>query len=654
MISNFKYLAKKANTATEQLKRGNYNYVVAMSVSQAQKSLKKLLPIQIVRSLTHLGSFKGNAPRFNALNAPVFKHNEKGISFPNIRAAVILDDFSMACWQGEFQTTLVEPDRWRAQLTDEAIDILFVESAHAGNYGSWYGKLKNIDGFNSEIGALVSWCKQQGIPTVIWNKEDPAHFEDFIETAKLFDVIFTTDSNMVAEYERLAPKARVDVLPFAAQPNIHNPARNARSMPGIRNPRWQKGDIVFAGTYFTQKFPERREQLDLLLPAAARAAEKHQYQFNIFSRQGKIDNRYRFPKKLEQYVVGSLPGKKMLSANYEHKVFLNVNSVVTSPSMCARRLFELPACGAAVVTTPNPATDNFFDASEVSTVNSPETAESTIITMVNSPELRERMVHRAQRKIWNNHCYSHRARTLLKAVNLDSKAPVKPELISVICSSNRPENITHLLEQFARQVNVTHELILVTHGFKISDKDFHNLVGNHKLPLESLQLIDAPSSWSLGECLNAAVEEAQGSFVAKFDDDDIYLPHYLEDMRNTVIFSDADLVGKQASYAYVEKYDALVLRRPECEHLWANFVAGPTLFGPRSTFANTPFEKRNTGEDTAFIKSVLKAGGHIYSSDRFNFIQVRGKNHTWRLSDEEFIAQGEVRTFGKNEEHVRA
>ena len=42
----------------------------------------------------------------------------------------------------------------------------------------------------------------------------------------------------------------------------------------------------------------------------------------------------------------------MLAAYTSYKVFLNVNSVTHSPTMCARRLFELSAAQTAVVTAP--------------------------------------------------------------------------------------------------------------------------------------------------------------------------------------------------------------------------------------------------------------------------------------------------------------
>ncbi|WP_371858334.1 glycosyltransferase, partial [Pseudomonas sp. FW215-L1] len=50
----------------------------------------------------------------------------------------------------------------------------------------------------------------------------------------------------------------------------------------------------------------------------------------------------------------------MLSAYRSFKIFLNVNSVTSSPSMCARRIFEIAASGTAVVSTESAALRNFF------------------------------------------------------------------------------------------------------------------------------------------------------------------------------------------------------------------------------------------------------------------------------------------------------
>ena len=59
---------------------------------------------------------------------------------------------------------------------------------------------------------------------------------------------------------------------------------------------------------------------------------------------------------------GSLTYTQMLSAYRAYAVFLNVSSVVDSPSMLPRRVIEVLACGTPVVSTPTPATDRLLPA----------------------------------------------------------------------------------------------------------------------------------------------------------------------------------------------------------------------------------------------------------------------------------------------------
>ncbi|RAF64722.1 glycosyltransferase, partial [Burkholderia multivorans] len=138
---------------------------------------------------------------------------------------------------------------------------------------------------------------------------------------------------------------------------IHSPARPAKNFD-VR-------DIAFADMYFAHKFQERREQMDLLLGAAANVSGRMEHGLEIFSRFLGDDEKYQFPGELGKRVVGSLPYPNLLTAYKHYKVFLNVNSVVDSPSMCARRIFEITAAGTPVVTTPSAATRVFFPTDEI-------------------------------------------------------------------------------------------------------------------------------------------------------------------------------------------------------------------------------------------------------------------------------------------------
>ncbi len=83
-----------------------------------------------------------------------------------------------------------------------------------GNFGTWEKKVVKY-GTNTweELDALLAWCRYHNIPTVFWNKEDPIHYDRFIETAKRFDYVYTTDLNRVPNYIEDCGHDRVDALP---------------------------------------------------------------------------------------------------------------------------------------------------------------------------------------------------------------------------------------------------------------------------------------------------------------------------------------------------------------------------------------------------------------------------------------------------------
>ena len=593
----------------------------------------------------------GSADAAGGLTFPVATVPERAPHFEGLRVGVILDDFSMLAWSYEFETVAVTPERWREQLAEAPVDLLLVESAWHGNRDAWQYQLTGSQAPSAPLRELVAHCREQGIATVFWNKEDPPHFEDFLGTARLFDQVFTTDVTLLPRYREELGHERVAVLPFAAQSAVHNPVRPQHGH--------QERDVAFAGMYFAHKFPERRAQMDMLLGGALDASARMDRGLEIFSRFLGDDERYQFPGALAERVVGSLEYQRMLTAYKAYKVFLNVNSVVTSSSMCARRIFEITASGTPVVSAPSPAIGEFFAEDEVPVVAEREEAAQVVRALVRSRELRDRTVHLAQRRIWHEHTYTHRARQVLDAVGLGGKAGSTGlsggaglPAVSVLAATNRPEQLDHLVDQVARQTGVERQLLLVTHGFESPTETAQRA---RELGIENVVVLEAPQSWSLGACLNAAVERADGGVCAKMDDDDLYGAFYLHDLLRAREFSGAQVVGKHAHYMHLDGTDATLLRFPWMEHRFTDRVMGPTITAGRDVFAAHPFEDRNRGEDTAFLEAVVRADGKVYSADRFNFTQMRrgeAGGHAWSASDRELLATADVAWYGRNDAHV--
>lgn len=649
MVENLRSLKRKSRTALNLIRNGEFQRFSSIVLGR----LESRVPISRL-SITPSLRQKSKGQNFRALAAKTKQPLALRSAVNKPIVACVLDEFSVISWQEEFELIELPPNNWKKEVENKDIDFFFCESAWRGKGEMWKGLLNQPGQSSTELADIVEFFKKKRIPTAFWNKEDPPYFEEFKANAALFDVVFTTDSQCVAAYESLPGNREVYVLPFAAQPALHNPARNNPQIPGFPRERIHQGGIAFAGTYFADRFPERKKQMDTILEAARQAAKRSDEEFTIFSRMGSMDKRYSFPSAFKSFVAGSLPYSKMLSAFQEHKIFLNVNTVTSSPSMCARRIFEIPASGSLVVSTPSDAIRTFFPEDSIPIVDDIHEGSAVLSALLRSKILRDKKVHKAQREIWNNQTYAHRAAQILTTLGISQPEPnpsIQPKKVSVIASTIRPERLSHLFEQVGRQVNVDVELLVGTHGFSVKDELLKELLDSSGLSLDQVHLMELSKDLTLGACLNKLVEMTSMPLVAKMDDDDSYLPHYLEDLANALFYSGADLVGKQAVYVHLES-DELILRHQEKEHIFTNFVVGPTLFGYQETFLNNPFEERTTGEDSAFLKSVLDNGGKIYAADRFNFIQERAGSHTWNLSTSQFLENGSVETWGVNEKHV--
>lgn len=565
---------------------------------------------------------------------------------PGLRVAVVLDEFSARALAPEWQQVPVTPRDWRVRLAREPVDLLVVESAWHGNGGAWSSHLVGPSAPRPALRELVAWCRERGVPTVFWNKEDPAHYADFLDSARLFDHVFTTDGDRLAAYRRDLGHDRVGVLPFAAQPALHSPVR--------RLPVHQERDVAFAGMWFAHRHPGRRDQLTMLLGAADRAGARMATGLEILSRQHGGDERYQFPAPWDRRVVGSLPYPRMLTAYRAYKVFLNVNTVAGSPTMCARRVLEISASGTPVVSTPSAALAATFGRDEVAQPADAAEAEHVLRALVRSPALRDRMVHRAQRRIWAGHTAAHRVDDVLRAVGLTAHVRTgRPARVSALVCTRRPDRLDAVLRTLGAQVGADVQLVLLAHGTGASPADVRARAA--AAGLADAVVLRAGAEVPLGTCLNRLVGAADGDLVAKVDDDDLYGPHYLADQAAALGYSGADVVGKQAHYLYLAGSDVMVLRAPEREHRFTDRVSGPTLVARRDLARAVPFPALPRGEDTGFLAAAVAAGARVYSADRFNFVQMRGADpgaHTWPATDAELLAGGDVEVVGLHPAHV--
>jgi SAM-dependent methyltransferase len=326
-----------------------------------------------------------------------------------LRVASILDEMSEACFAPECELVPLPREGWHEQLDQREPDLLLVESAWNGNGGEWQHRIatyprKDLVGLPA-LRALVEGCRERGIPTAFWNKEDPVHFGRFCEAASFFEYVFTTDAGCVDLYHGLPGEHDVAAMPFAAQPRIHNPVAAVRE---------RSVSPCFAGAWYRDRHPDRRRALEALLDAA------RPYGLVVYDRRfGADDAAFGFPERFAPHVLGKLPYERIPDVYKSHRVFLNANSVTDSPTMCSRRVFELAACDTAILSTPATALARLFGEEVIVEATNEKDAAEALERLLEDPAERSRRTRAARRAVFAEHTYADRLAQIAGLIGLD-------------------------------------------------------------------------------------------------------------------------------------------------------------------------------------------------------------------------------------------
>lgn len=539
----------------------------------------------------------------------------------NTRFISVLDEISETSWSEEFKLFRLVKKKFIEQIGDSTANGLFIESCWKGNQGEWEYAFTSpgLKHQNArDLLKALDLAKEKGLPILFWNKEDPMHYEKFLPIAEKCDIIFTTDLNKVDDYKKDIENDNVYSLPFAANPYICNP---------LNRSRYEEESICFAGSYYSVGHDDRKEQMDRMLPALLNLDGV------IYDRMSQLNNeRYFFPSIYKHIIRDSVNFQDMTGLYKHFKIFLNVNTITDSPTMMSRRVYELLACGTPVISTPSKAIEEQFpDIVQIAT-NAQE-AEEIARNLLDNPWEYARLAHKGYREVMLRHTYENRKEIVLSALNIESKAD--NPLVSIILPTMRPYFIDRIVSNIGNQTYSNIECIIITQSYS------KNEVDELKLKLDKYEnitckVIENNSAQNLGARLNQALQQANGEFIAKFDDDDLYFPNYLTDMMLPFKFGDWSVVGKKEGFFYLESEDKLVVKYPNQRHIDTDFVMGATLVIRRLDLLEIGgFIEKAKGEDSDLLRRMKSSGKKIYAADPFNFIVWRSKNsgsHSWDIN----------------------
>lgn len=262
-----------------------------------------------------------------------------------IKIAYVCDEMTFQSFSGETQSVYLTPWNWYEVLEREQPDVFFCESAWTGikEYeGCWRGRIYkscNVKYNNRKVlFQILDYCQKKHITTVFWNKEDPTYFGnkqyDFIDTALKFDYIFTTCKECVEEYQKLGHK-KVGTLPFGVSTRIYNPMDSGA----------KENVAIFAGSWY----PEHKQRcidMEKMFEQVLQSGIELKIYDRNYNNQRTVNH---FPAKYEPYILGYIPFEEMGKVIKHARYAININSVLDSETMFARRVFEMMASNVCLI-----------------------------------------------------------------------------------------------------------------------------------------------------------------------------------------------------------------------------------------------------------------------------------------------------------------
>lgn len=425
-----------------------------------------------------------------------------------LKVACVMDEFSYHAFEPECQLKQLHADRWQKEIEAFQPNFLFIESAWRGVEDSWQTKVSSP---SSEFAALLDWAKAHGVGTALWCKEDPVHFARFLPVARRVDHVFTTDIDCISRYKDEVKHDRVYLLPFAAQPAMHNPIET-----DTRQDRFS-----FAGSWY-QHYQDRQVDLRTLISVGRKLKTVEIYDRNA---NRPLPHDFVFPEEFRGDIVGFLPYAEIDRAYKGCRYGITVNTIKQSQTMFARRAFELMASNTVVVSNFSKGIRLMFGDHVIASDNAVE-LERRLAPICADEGLYRRARLRGLRKVLAEHTYEHRFAYVVSKV-LDRPYHAFMPRVAMLAEPTGRQEAAALLAVLLRQTWPEATLVLV---------------GTQKL-------VDHPRVEVLCDRQAALARLTEYDYVAPLSSVDYYGPDYLSDLALASRFTPGHGVTKATFYA---------------------------------------------------------------------------------------------------------
>ncbi len=499
------------------------------------------------------------------------------------------------------------------------IEFLLVESVYDTQPGDWRLQQLHDPEIQTELTKLVLWTKELGIPTVFWFTLDDAYCPLYRNFAEIFDRVYCCSPEAQTYFEQANIKTEVLLPTF--EPALYNALQHFEQ-------------------HSEQRFYLACDALSDILDDASLArttlTDLSDTNLAIYDSTSDIwQSKLQIKQIDSDSLLGSVNSQDTAQILKQSKLYVSFTDSMKSKTARQWLKLQAMACRVPVIQIGELEPDDFLSTWTLC-IEDPVNLSEEIDHFDNDWLYAERVAHQAWRFVMSEHRVEKRVDKLLKDL-FDMPAPKKYKA-SLILPTIRKEFVQWAIEQYDMQTYSNRELVIVWNG----PRECYSEVERLSRGRDDITCSYLPSEQSTGDCINHGIHAATGEYVFKFDDDDYYGKHYLEDMMLYFEIADFDIIGKPLAYYKFNEEPYLYKRAlpsgfPLTTFSTANLshskisVSGSTLSGRRSVFVSNPYTRAYRAADSGWYKLANVKDLYGISADILNSIFWRRTDgrHTW-------------------------
>ncbi len=211
----------------------------------------------------------------------------------------------------------------------------------------------------------------------------------------------------------------------------------------------------------------------------------------------------------------------------------------------------------------------------------------------------------------------------------------QPLVTCIMPTRNRRPFVVQSLKYFHRQDYPSKELVIVDDG----DDDLSDLTAFD----DRIRYIRLKKRVSVGEKRNLALQQAAGSIIAHWDDDDWYAPDRLSYQVKALRESDADICGLDVGLFFDICEQSFWRCTPALHRnmFFANIHGRSMMYHRKVWERLTKYPNRSLGEDADFLKEALARNARLEKlCDGNKLIYIRHGANTWQFTCGQYIDAG--------------